>query len=162
MFFPSQRPNNVMPSQMRPPSNFMMHPSAMNTMPQSNSTPGILSRLLNASSGAGAANPGGGGLSGALNNVQQILKVVQSGAPLVQEYGPMIKNLPAMYKMMKAFKDMDNSGEKTDESADGESPDYLADDSIDWESSIVSSEIESESNDSPRSGNGESVPKLYI
>ena len=166
MFFPSQRPGNVMPSQMRPPNNLMMPARTMNPMPETSNTPGILSRLLNSQSAAGAASQGGGGLSGALNNVQQILNVVQSGAPLVQEYGPMVKNLPAMYKMMKAFKDME-SGEKSEESAGDASLNESEDESFesfDLESSNKNEEMKpAKSRKKPSSsGNGQSVPKLYI
>ncbi|TDQ40332.1 VrrA/YqfQ family protein [Aureibacillus halotolerans] len=59
---------------------------------------------------------GGGGIEGAMGNMQNMLKLAESAAPIVkqaQQYGPMLKNLPAMFKMMKAFTDMKGSGDET-------------------------------------------------
>jgi hypothetical protein len=54
------------------------------------------------------------GLSGILNNTQQVLKTAQSIAPMIQQYGPIVKNLPMMWKLYKGFKDLP-SGETAEE-----------------------------------------------
>ncbi|OLS41665.1 VrrA/YqfQ family protein [Bacillus sp. MRMR6] len=45
------------------------------------------------------------GLSGFLNNTQQVLQTAQSFGPMIQQYGPLVKNLPAMWKLYKGLKD---------------------------------------------------------
>lgn len=51
---------------------------------------------------------GGSGLTGTLNNIQQVLKMTQSVTPLIQQYGPMVKNIPSMLALLKAFQESDD------------------------------------------------------
>ncbi|XJZ26253.1 VrrA/YqfQ family protein [Bacillota bacterium Lsc_1132] len=44
------------------------------------------------------------GISGFLNNTQQVLKTAQTFGPMIQQYGPIVKNLPAMWKLYRGFK----------------------------------------------------------
>jgi hypothetical protein len=60
------------------------------------------------------SNPGG--LTGFLNNTQQILKTAQTVGPMLQQYGPLIKNLPAMWKLYKGLKDVPSKTEETKDS----------------------------------------------
>lgn len=57
---------------------------------------------------------GGTGLTGTLNNIQQVLKMTQSVTPLIQQYGPMVKNIPAMLTLLKAFQETDDEETVTD------------------------------------------------
>ena len=63
---------------------------------------------------AGRAAAGGGsllqnltnpaGISGFLNNTQQVIKTAQTIGPMIQQYGPIVKNLPAMWKLYRGLK----------------------------------------------------------
>ncbi|MGG5255024.1 VrrA/YqfQ family protein [Neobacillus sp. SM06] len=63
---------------------------------------------------AGRAATGGGsllqnltnpaGISGFLNNTQQVIKTAQTIGPMIQQYGPIVKNLPAMWKLYRGLK----------------------------------------------------------
>ena len=90
------------------------------------------------------------GISGFLENIQQLLRIVETTTPIIREYGPMIKNLPAMYRMMKAIKEIDEE-ENTQEERESE---YKSD----------SSDAVNSSNQEETRGDrtGLSTPKLYI
>ncbi|WP_112181116.1 VrrA/YqfQ family protein [Paraliobacillus zengyii] len=57
---------------------------------------------------------GGSGVTGTLNNIQQVLKMSQSVTPLIQQYGPMVKNIPSMLALLKAFQESDDEEDEAD------------------------------------------------
>ncbi|WP_117169410.1 VrrA/YqfQ family protein [Paraliobacillus sediminis] len=61
---------------------------------------------------------GGSGVTGTLNNIQQVLKMTQSVTPLIQQYGPMVKNIPSMLALLKAFQESDDEGDEADTNLD--------------------------------------------
>ncbi|WP_251555037.1 YqfQ family protein [Neobacillus muris] len=79
--------------------------------------------LIGGTQGAGRAVSGGGGLlqslsnpggiTGILNNTQQVLKTAQTLGPMIQQYGPLVRNLPALWKLYRGFK---NAPADTEES----------------------------------------------
>ena len=116
------------------------------------------------------SNPGG--ITGFLNNTQQVLKTAQSFGPMIQQYGPIVKNLPAMWKLYRGLK---NAPDSTDEVKKDETPKKVEEKA---ESSVESSENVTTGNKKQtqkkkkqtqpkRQGTishqkGASVPKLYI
>ncbi|MGY0691720.1 VrrA/YqfQ family protein [Virgibacillus sp. FSP13] len=168
MAFPTQRPPNLPPNQMNqmrpnPLQRTPVHPMFSNRpmigqQPQSrNPMQNIIGRLFQSKTAQQGSLPTrtAGGLSGTLNNVQQVLKIAQSAAPMVQQYGPMVKNIPTMFKMLKAFKDIDN---ETDGDVETDSPST--------EQPHVTTQNESnnstEQTKTANQNRGESKPKLFI
>lgn len=100
-----------------------------------------------------------GGISKALGNLQQVLKVVETTAPIVKQYGPMVKNLPAMYRMLKAFKDIDLEDEGE---ASQDSNSVNSDEASIKQPQMQEAIQEEKVKKSHRTGQGQSIPKLYI
>ncbi|MEH7272924.1 VrrA/YqfQ family protein [Neobacillus vireti] len=101
------------------------------------------------------------GLTGFLNNTQQVLKSVQSFGPMIQQYGPMVKNLPMMWRLYKGFKDLpseDKSDKKTTEAP------ILAEEADTTKLDRVkrSKKNHTESVEVVKKQTGTSMPKLYI
>jgi hypothetical protein len=118
----------------------------------------------------GSASGGGGigsilqtlskpdGLSGFLNNTQQVLQTAQSIGPMIQQYGPLVKNLPAMWRLYKGLKDAPSEGqteESTNLAAD-------KDESSEATKKPRKSTSESIPETKEKRTQGTSVPKLYI
>lgn len=130
---------------------------------------GILQRLFQSqASPVSSLTKGAGGLSGTLNNVQNVLKMVETTTPIVQKYGPMVRNLPAMYRMMKALKEVEDEDENEDE-IDSQDADELAEnEEVEDISNTLEAgdpemdEEENGKNSKKHSNKGQSVPKLYI
>jgi len=103
---------------------------------------------------------GGGGLTGFLDQTQQVLKTMQQAGPIIQQYGPMIKNLPAMWRLYKGFRDIKTEGEQNDpESAPSlkSSPNAKSAQQLDVK------EIKEHGQKRERKQkNGKSVPKIYV
>lgn len=104
------------------------------------------------------------GLSGILNNTQQVIKTAQTIGPMIQQYGPIVKNLPMMWKLYKGFKDLPTE-EKSEEDKT-ETP-IMEDHSVPLKAEPKRKpkekrNIESEEVVERKSHNGPSVPKLYI
>jgi hypothetical protein len=153
---------------------------------------GLLSKLLGGKSqdsrtlglggitGAGGAGSGGGvssiiktlsnpeGLTGILNNTQQVLKTVESIGPMIQQYGPLVKNLPMMWKLYKGFKDLP-SGE-TAENSTSEAPDVEKESAPKkviktkntHSEAVETKNTHSEAVETKKPQQKTSVPKLYI
>ena len=142
------------------------------TTPEKTGIQGILQKLIPSKSvGSGSAG-GSGGISGTLDNIQQILKMSQSVTPLIQQYAPMVKNLPAMLTLLKAFQESDElDDETTTQSHSGinESTEELEDE-IKQEKVVVNEskddlyQIETEGHTPVKKTNKyqTSKPKLYI
>ncbi|MFT4412657.1 VrrA/YqfQ family protein [Fredinandcohnia humi] len=94
------------------------------------------------------ANPSN--LSAMMGNIQKTLKMAETVVPMVQQYGPLFKNIPAMIKMYSAIKNAGNDDNKSTDSTTIS----LSDEN--------ESTNHSEENTEKPSGNGKSVPKLYI
>lgn len=128
--------------------------------------------------GRGASSGGGGigsilktlsnpnGLTGFLNNTQQVLQSAQSLGPMIQQYGPIVKNLPAMWRLYRGLKDAPS--EET--AVESTSKNSTAKKSI---QSITTGKkkrtkkkndtgVEAEDTKKPDRNKGSSVPKLYI
>lgn len=115
------------------------------------------------------------GLTGLLNNTQQVLKTAQSIGPMIQQYGPIVKNLPMMWRLYKGFKDLPTE-EKSEDTQPGNPTMKEETVSVDpvMEGQSVPAEkepkrITKRDNDlenepiAPRKQhNGPSIPKLYI
>lgn len=121
---------------------------------------------------------GGSGVTGTLNNIQQVLKMTQSVTPLIQQYGPMVKNIPSMLALLKAFQESDDEEvEEADTDLDPDEEDKIAvktseeDESIEKGAKVVINEsaddlyhIETEINTKTKQKKKaqSSKPKLYI
>lgn len=124
----------------RMPRNPMMNPM-MRGPGQMGQSGGLLSKIFgNANPGAAgsmgrlgglAGTPGAGsggsilkalsnpgGLSGILNNTQQVLKTAQTVGPMLQQYGPLVRNLPAMWKLFRGLKNATGDTEDTNENTE--------------------------------------------
>jgi YqfQ-like protein len=115
------------------------------------------------------------GLSGILNNTQQVIKTAQTIGPMIQQYGPIVKNLPMMWKLYKGFKDLP-SGETTEEATSEsvsetemeETPvkveTSVMDDETDPKKAVKKKHTKSEETvaKKPQKHRGNSLPKLYI
>ena len=149
---------------------------------------GILSKLLGR--GTQAGGPGGlmgmtraggaggglmqslsnpGGLTGILNNTQQVLKTAQTIGPMIQQYGPMVKNIPAMWKLYRGFKNAAKDSESNSTEAKTKTKaKAAAEESSSYESSeSVNSDQQgkqksSKKNRSQEYQKGSSIPKMYI
>jgi hypothetical protein len=125
-----------------------------------------------ASSGAGGigsilktlSNPNG--LSGFLNNTQQVLQTAQSLGPMIQQYGPLVKNLPAMWRLYKGLKDAP-SEESAVESSSNDSGSEETIQSITTGKKKKTArksnkQVEVDDIKKPNKHRGSSEPKLYI
>lgn len=160
--------------------------------PQMNRGGGLLSKLLgrgapgrgigmNGMMGMQSANraaAGGGsllqnlsnpsGISGILNNTQQVLKTAQTIGPMIQQYGPIVKNLPAMWKLYRGFKsisaDTATVEEKQPESSSKTSsvPKEKNAKSKQSSASHSSKNTQNHRKTAVSKGRGDSIPKLYI
>lgn len=117
------------------------------------------------------------GLSGFLNNTQQVIKTAQTIGPMIQQYGPIVKNLPVMWKLYKGFKDLpneENTSEAVSETEIEESP-IMIETSVMEETPAMEDETapkkavkkkhtksEETVEEKPQKHRGNSVPKLYI
>lgn len=115
------------------------------------------------------------GLSGILNNTQQVIKTAQTIGPMIQQYGPIVKNLPMMWKLYKGFKDLP-SGETTEEdTSETFSETEIEETPIMVETSVMEDETapkkavkkkhtksEETVAKKPQKHRGNSLPKLYI
>ncbi|WP_188453917.1 VrrA/YqfQ family protein [Virgibacillus oceani] len=162
MVFPIQRPPNFPANQFQRMPNHPMFPNQDLYGPargnSGNMIQNMLQRFLPAQGiqqGAGLPARAVGGLSGTINNVQQVLKVVQSTAPIVQQYGPMVKNLPKMYRLMKALKEDDDDEQNID-------TDSQVNESIDLNEESIQIDDHKVNIKSDKSRQGLSKPKLYI
>lgn len=117
-----------------------------------------------ASTGAGeAVSKGVGGLSGVLDNMQQVINVVQNATPIVKEYGPMVKNLPAMFRMMKAFNSLDDEDDEDKEENKKDESELSESERTESEQTESESEEANElSITEDEQQKGKSVPKLFI
>ncbi len=104
------------------------------------------------------------GLTGFLNNTQQVLKTAQSIGPMIQQYGPIVKNLPMMWKLYKGFKDMPTE-EKSEEDRT-EKPimekKSVQDEEEPKKKQKKKKDLENEPVVERKPQNGPSIPKLYI
>ncbi|GGM23324.1 hypothetical protein GCM10011351_06410 [Paraliobacillus quinghaiensis] len=179
----------VSPFQGRPPTNQPFPPANRQpfnwggpyqqgafpeTTPEKTGIQGMIQKFLPNKS---VGNPGvgstgsSGGLSGTLDNIQQILKMSQSVTPLIQQYAPMVKNLPAMLTLLKAFQESDEIDGTTteDDSKINESVEELEDE-VKQEKVVVNEskddlyQIETEAHTPVKKTNRyqTSKPKLYI
>ncbi len=129
----------------------------------------ILSNLFKSSAGGGGlpqlgglaqgVSSAGGGASGMLNNVQQVLKMAQSAAPMIQQYGPMVRNIPTMVKLMKIMREPDE--EEIDENNSSEQEAVQSQPSSQTFDEINKNSLQVQSNQ-PTTTNGASQPRLYI
>jgi YqfQ-like protein len=113
------------------------------------------------------------GISGFLNNTQQVIKTAQTIGPMIQQYGPIVKNLPVMWKLYRGFKDLP-SAESTEENtadsvSDSEDTPVIVD-AVDSEEETTpkkalrkkQAKTEESVEENPQKQRGNSVPKLYI
>jgi YqfQ-like protein len=98
------------------------------------------------------------GLTGILNNTQQVLKTAQTIGPMIQQYGPIVKNLPMMWKLYKGFKDLP-SGETTAEDT-SETP--ISEDEQTPKRNVKKKPEVEPVEEVRNHHQGNSVPKLYI
>ena len=124
----------VSPFQGRPPTNQSFPPAnrqpfnwgvpyqpgpLTETTPQKSGIQGMIQKFLPSKpvGNMGVGSTGGSsGISGTLDNIQQILKMSQSVTPMLQQYVPMVKNLPTMLTLLKAFQESDEIDETTTQS----------------------------------------------
>ncbi len=138
---------------------------------------------------AGRAAAGGGsllqsltnpsGISGLLNNTQQIIRTAQTIGPMIQQYGPIVKNLPAMWKLYRGLKSA-TADTETETTETTEKKENLKENSKKNTASSVKKKSTPKKGQSGQSGTvyksaqinraksstnwekGTSVPKLYI
>lgn len=180
--------------------NRMPRPGLFGGAQQMNSGGGLLSRILGRGTAArgmgmnglmgmqnaGRAAAGGGsflqnltnpsGLSGILNNTQQVLKTAQTVGPMIQQYGPIVRNLPAMWKIYRGFKNTpsDSEDEKSETNETSEESKSTSNDSSKKRKTVKNkkssskkgSSMEKQTASKPSTTvsreKGASVPKLYI
>lgn len=181
--------------------NRMARPGLFGGAQQMNSGGGLLSKILgrggSAARGtgmnglmgmqnAGRAATGGGsflqnltnpsGLSGILNNTQQVIKTAQTIGPMIQQYGPIVRNLPAMWKIYRGFKNAsaDSEDEKSETNETSEKKHSNANDSSKKKKPTKNKKNgskretakEKQTTSKPSTAvsqeKGASVPKLYI
>jgi hypothetical protein len=154
---------------------------------------GMLSRLLGRGNPAGAAGgalrgfPGAaagraaggggggllqsltnpGGLTGFLNNTQQVLRTAQQFGPMIQQYGPMVKNLPAMWKLYRGLKNAstnteDNTDSKEKVKKESKSTDVKHQKSTGTKKVTTANAKTAEIPKHTSHARGSSVPKMYI
>ncbi|MEH7245582.1 VrrA/YqfQ family protein [Neobacillus niacini] len=136
---------------------------------QSGGLRGMLTAGRAAPSGSGGvgsilqtlSNPDG--LTGFLNNTQQVLKTAQSFGPMIQQYGPMVKNIPMMWRLYKGFKDLpseENQDENTTETPKIAKDSVTASKPVKRTKKVIDSEPERV--EEKKRDNRSSIPKLYI
>lgn len=143
-------------------------------MPQAGSAAGGGSFLQSLS------NPGG--LSGFLNNTQQVIRTVQSIGPMVQQfqqYSSLIRNIPAMWKLYQGLKNSSNDtaeeSKQAEESSTNPNKENSSSSSKRSKQNSSASRKKNITSSKPNKGNhrknqadstsyekGASVPKLYI
>jgi hypothetical protein len=117
------------------------------------------------------SNPAG--ITGFLNNTQNVLKTAQSFGPMIQQYGPIVKNLPAMWRLYRGFKNASNSSEEKTEEMSSKKVAVLEESSGNEPKAIKSTgnkkiTTKKKNNQQPitqkenRPRKGSSIPKLYI
>ena len=145
------------------------HGPLTETTPEKIGIQGMLQKFMPSKS-VGSAS-GSGGISGTLDNIQQILKMSQSVTPLIQQYAPMVKNLPAMLTLLKAFQESDEldetstvSDSEINESVEKPEGEVKQEKVVVNESKDDLYQIETEGHTSIKKSNSYqlSKPKLYI
>ncbi|WP_163537606.1 VrrA/YqfQ family protein [Gracilibacillus sp. YIM 98692] len=165
MFQPPSQGPFIPPQQSGPPFLPTRVPLGNQAMPSSG-LQGIIQRLLPSASSNIASGSGGSNIMGALNNVQQVLRVAQSATPLIKEYGPMIKNAPKLMSMMKALNEMDDDEEQDEDEDnvnDGKETDVdILDEELDDIDDLETTEFDEGESSTVSKNSGASQPKLFI
>jgi hypothetical protein len=176
---------------MGPPRQYGGNPMMGRSPGQRRSGGGLLSKILggkgtgsqggvlggmqatghSASSGAGGigsilktlSNPNG--LSGFLNNTQQVLQTAQSLGPMIQQYGPIVKNLPAMWRLYKGLKDAPSEEKAVESSSMDSGPEEPIQSITTGKKKRTKRQTNTQSiteDKKPIERKGSSLPKLYI
>ncbi|MDF2859395.1 MAG: hypothetical protein K0Q87_5246 [Neobacillus sp.] len=110
------------------------------------------------------SNPNG--LSGFLNNTQQVLQTAQSLGPMIQQYGPIVKNLPAMWRLYKGLKDAPSEETAVESSSNDSGPQEPIQSVTTGKKKRTKKknnpQVGAEEIKKPNSHSGSSLPKLYI
>jgi YqfQ-like protein len=114
------------------------------------------------------------GISGFLNNTQQVIKTAQTIGPMIQQYGPIVKNLPVMWKLYKGFKDLPSNESTEENTSDSvseaeEETSVMVETDVSEEESVPKKAVRKKHTKSvetveeiPQKHRGNSIPKLYI